>query len=174
MQCSPIYYPMISNKILNEKFNRKININIFTKMRNYSIVWWFPLPKVLSVLLAINSIWITKHRCFLIRGIWSSICKRHSLRTDYNSKTEWVPCQRQLCHKSTGWFPTVNQYCSQQLAWPSNCPCAQRSHPVCKIMTLPCCSVFFCCRKLTNENPIIIIEKNWWYESNHNSNNCNI
>ena len=128
-------------------------------MVTYSIVEWFPLPNVLFVLLASNLTGITKHRHFLMRGLWLSFCKRHISSTSYHSKTEWVPYQRKLIHPRTSWIPTVNQSWYQQSAWPSNRTCVQRSHRVCKIMILLCCSVFFCCKKLKHENPIISNKK---------------
>ena len=109
-----------------------------------------------------------------MRGIWSSLCKCHSLRTTYHSKTEWVPYQRKLSHKSTGQFLTINQSCSQQSAWYLNRPAAQRSHPVCKIVNSQWCSVFLCCKKLKHENTIMSNKKNQFHESNPNSNICKI
>ena len=123
---------------------------------------WLPLPNVISIPLARNLIGIMKHRRLLMRFIWSSFCKRHSSRTSYNSKTERLPHKIKLVHLRTVQIPTVNQYLSQRSAWPSNLPRVQRSHPLCKIMTLLCCSIFLCCKKLKHENPIISHKKNQW------------
>ena len=125
----------------------------------YSILLWFPIPRVLPVPLAGNFIGITKHGCFLMRGLWSSFCKFHSSRTSYHSNMEWTPYQRKISHLSNGIIPIVNQSRSQQSAWPSNRPRVQRSHPVWKIMTLICCFVFLCCKKLKHENQIISNKK---------------
>ena len=106
----------------------------------------FPLPNVRTIPLARNLIGIPKHWIFLMRGLWLSFFKLHSPRTSYHSNTEWVPYQRKTSQLRTGRIPTVNQFCSKQSAWPLNWPRVQRSHPVWKIMTLLCCSVFLCCK----------------------------
>ena len=122
------------------------NIILISIKRNYSVFSWFHLHKFVSVLLARNLIGKTKHRCFLMRGLWSSFCKNHSWRTIYHSNMEWVPYQIKLSHKSTSWIPTVNQSLSQQPAWHSNCPRVHRLYPIFKTITLLCCSVFLCCK----------------------------
>ena len=97
-------------------------------------------------------------RFFMISQL-SILCKHHSSRTSYHSKTNWVPNHRKLSHKSTGRFLTINQSWLQQSAWPSNWPVVQHSHPVWKIMTRQCCSLFLCCKKIKHENQIIITRK---------------
>ena len=149
------------------------NVMLISIYRTYSKISWFPLPNVISVPLAIKLIGITKHRQFFMRGIWSSFCKFRSLRTSYHSNTEWILYQIKISHLRTVWILKLHQSWSQQSAWPSNFPHVWRSLPVCKIMTLMCCSVFFCCKKLNHEKPIISHKKNQWYESNYNSNICN-
>ena len=69
----------------NDKIDLKGNINKY-KMRTYSIVYLFPLPNGISVLLSRNLIGITKHKCFLMRNLWSSFYKRHISRNSYHSK----------------------------------------------------------------------------------------
>ena len=135
---------------------------------------WLPLPNVLPTLLARKLRGITQHKGFLMRGIRSSFFKWPSLRNSYHSNMEWVPYQRKIIHLRNGQITTVNQSRSQQSSWPSNHPRVKRSHPVRKIMTLLCCSIFLGCKTLKHENPIIIHKKNKWYESNHNNNICNI
>ena len=122
------------------------NQTIIAIYSTYSILSLFTLTNVLYVPLMSNLIGITKHRQFLMRGLQSSLCKLHSSRTIYHSKTEWVPYQRNLSHLSTSQVPIVNQYFSQQSAWPPNRPCVQRLHPEWKIMTLLCCFVIVCCK----------------------------
>ena len=66
-----------------------ININGFNQTNiilialyiTYSVLSWFPPHSLLYVSLARNQIGITKHNHFLMRGLWSSLWKRHILRT---------------------------------------------------------------------------------------------
>ena len=143
-------------------------------MRNYLIVYWFPLPNVIYVSLANNLIGIKKHRRFLMKGVQSSFCKRHSSRTIYHSNTEWVPYKIKLSHLRNVQIKIVNQSLSQQSDLSHNFPRVHHSHPVGKIMTLLCCSIFLFYEKLKHENPIISDKKNQWYESKHNNTICNI
>ena len=126
----------------------KTNIILIALYIIYSVLTWLFLTYVLSGLLASNLIGITKHRHFLMRGLQPSFWKRHSLSNSYHSNTEWVTYQRKLSHMRTSQIQTVNIFRSQKSIWPLNCPHVQRSHLVCKIMTLLCCSVFLCCKTL--------------------------
>ena len=85
----------------------KTNIILIAILTTYSVLSRFPLLNVFSVSLVNNLIGITKHRQFL---------REVSLRTNYHSKTEWIPYQRNISLLSTGQFPKVNQYFSQQSA----------------------------------------------------------
>ena len=141
-QCKYINIVMYIKIMKNNKFNpnEKYKNKNGNLLNRVVITSIFPLPNVLSVPLSRIVIQMTKNRNFLMR--------------DY----------------STGWNSIVKQSCSQQSDWTSNHPVVQRSHSVCKIMTLLCCFIFLCCKKLKHEIPVISNKKNQWYESNHNSN----
>ena len=151
-----------------------INIILISIYITYYVLPWLTIPNFLSVSLAIKLTAITKHRQFLMRGLWSSLCKCHSSRTSYNLNTELVLYQRIIIQLRTILIPTLNQYHSRQSTWPSKFPFVQRSQPVWKIMTLLCCSVFLFCRKLNHENQITSYRTNQWYKSNHHNTICNI
>ena len=131
---------------LNINETDQTNIILNTIKITYSVLLRFPLPYVWPIPLASNLIRMPKLRQFLMIGQRSSLCHCHILRSSYHSKTGWVPYQIRRSHKSTRRFLTINQPRPQQSAWPSNCPAVQRSHPLCRIMTLQCCSVFLCCK----------------------------
>ena len=59
----------------------KTNIIWIALYITYSILWLFPIPKVLLVSLASNLIGMITYRHFLMRGIQYCFCKRHILRT---------------------------------------------------------------------------------------------
>ena len=126
----------------------------------YSILSQLHLPNVRPVTLASNLIRILKLRPFLMKGQISTLCQCHISRTGYHSNLGQLPYQRKLSHNSTGLFPNIKQPRSQQSVSPSNQPVVQHSHPVFKIMTRKFCSIFFCRRKLRNENQIINNKKN--------------
>ena len=131
---------------INTNVIYQTNIILNAVYITYSVLSQFPLPNFHPVPLARNLTRIPKLRHFLMRGQQSVLCKLHILNTSYHSKSEWVPYQRKLSHKSTGTFLTINQYFSQQSDGPSNRPAVHHSHPVCKIMTRKYCSVFLCCK----------------------------
>ena len=103
--------------------------------------WYFTIP------LASNLIYIPKHTRSLMRGLWTSLCKRNRYRTSYHSNMERAPYLWKSSHKSTDYFLTVNQYLLQQSDWPYNWPAVHLSHAVFKIMIRLYCSVFLCCVK---------------------------
>ena len=86
---------------ININGKNQSNIILIAIYSTYSVLSWFYLPNVLYIPLVWNLIGITKHRRFLMRGLWLSFYKHNRSRTIYDSNTETVPYQRK---KSVTWL----------------------------------------------------------------------